>query len=91
MDKIKEFGKRYGWQTAAVTGALLTGTLAYKIVKGSDPEYGGVDAHFKNQNLALHQNEANERGLALKNVKYELFLTVSVLNVITIWNHSLKK
>ena len=46
MDNLKDLAQRYGKNTAIVAGALLTGAVAYKVIKGSDPEYGGVDSHF---------------------------------------------
>lgn len=76
MDKLKDLGERYGVKAGITAAAVLVGALTYKMVKCNDPEYGGVDAHFTQQNLALHVTEAVRRGCQLSNVRYELFLTL---------------
>ena len=81
MEKLKDLGERYGVKAAGITAAAaLIGLLTYKMVKTNDPEYGGIDAHFMQQNLALHVDEAVTRGRQLSNVKYELYLALGELN-----------
>jgi hypothetical protein len=47
MDKLKDFASKQGLKVAGYTSAaLLAGFITYKLFKGKDPEYGGIDAHF---------------------------------------------